>query len=217
MVLRVKDLMTAKPVFLKPEDSILKAAQVLYSHNYHGLPVVDDDNKVIGILTEHDFISKGAYIHLPTLMELMRRFPFNENDKILISGELKKMLALRVRDIMNDDPLVISGDAGVFEVAKIFTEHHKVNPIPVIDSEHRLIGVISRNDIIKLYVSPSANSFDVGNEKKIGLGVESFLSNFQKQFVVVSRFRSRFWFILSFMFIIIGFLIALALVFKVGS
>lgn len=218
MVLQVKDLMTKKVATVSPDDSIVKAAQLLYSHNYHGIPVITKDRKVVGILTEHDFISKETNIHLPTLIELFRRIPFYSGDKMLISDEMKKISQITVKDIMNDDPILIGGDADVFTLAKIFTEHHKVNPVPVVDKDNRLMGVASRYDIIKLYIGATSEAgSDIEKGGADTREVSSFLSDFQKDFTVVSRFRSRFWLLISLLFVVIGFVLAATFLFHIGG
>ena len=61
----------------------------------------------------------------------------------------KEISRLKVRDVMNTDPLTLSLDAPFPEAVKTFRDHHRVNPIPVIDAEKRVVGVLSRFDVLK--------------------------------------------------------------------
>ena len=63
--------------------------------------------------------------------------------------DISELSSLCVRDLMNKDPLVLSADATYSEALAAFSEHHRVNPIPVVDSARRVIGVVSRFDLIK--------------------------------------------------------------------
>ena len=59
------------------------------------------------------------------------------------------MTKLTARDVMNSDPLTLPGTATYDEVVRAFQDHHGVNPIPVIDSTRKLLGVVSRYDVLK--------------------------------------------------------------------
>ena len=59
--LTVKDIMTREVVSVKPETPLQEAAEVLAYHGFDGVPVVDEANKPVGILTEYDLLSKGNY------------------------------------------------------------------------------------------------------------------------------------------------------------
>src|SRR3989338_1304762 len=133
--------MTKGTVSVSPEMSLLEAAQLMYQNSFTGLPEVDTSKKVIGIMTEYDLLTKGSAIHLPTFLKLINQFDVYRKDKSLIQDDIKKILSLRVSDVMNKDPLTLQANTSVEEVAKTFAEHHKVNPIPIILKERRLVGI----------------------------------------------------------------------------
>ena len=198
--------MTKGTVSVSPEMSLLEAAQLMYQNSFTGLPVVDTSKKVIGIMTEYDLLTKGSAIHLPTFLKLINQFDVYRKDKSLIQDDIKKILSLRVSDVMNKDPLTLQANTSVEETAKTFAEHHKVNPILIVDKDGRLAGVVSRSDIIKFYagVSPAHIAHLRGTPESTDRAVRDFLSDFERNFVAVSRYRTKYWLLMSVGFLIIG-------------
>lgn len=151
----LKDIMTKRAITVSPEMSVMEAAEVIYKHNFDGLPVVDKSNIVVGIITQYDLLTKGTVIHLPTFQKLFDQLKINEKGGALSKNDLRKIENMKVQDVMNNNPLVLNQDAGVDEVITAFSEHHRVNPIPVVDSSNKLVGVVSRFDITKLFLKAS--------------------------------------------------------------
>lgn len=212
----IKDIMTSKVVTVEIETPLTEAAEKLAEHSYSGLPVLAKDGKLLGIFTEYDLLTKGATIHLPTFIKLLKEFPIHKKDKTIVSDDLKKILSLTVKDVMNDDPLTLHETASLEEVALAFAEHHRVNPIPVVDSAFRLVGIVSRYDIIKFY-SPFSQgaASELRNERNLDKKMNAFLGAFEKRFILVSQFRSKYWLFISFLFIIVGFALAIFLLGRV--
>ena len=146
---KITDIMTKEVISVDPEAPLFEAAKILADHNFNGMPVVDKENKLIGILTQYDLISQGSFIHLPTLQKILKDMNVLGQDKSHFKKEFKDIIALKVKDAMNTEPLALRDDASYDEAVKTFREHHRVNPIPVINKEGKVVGVVSRYDIIK--------------------------------------------------------------------
>ena len=145
----VQSIMTRDVVSVKPDTPLQEAAEVLARHGFDGMPVVDEENKLVGILTEYDLISKGSSIHLPTFQKVIENLGIYHKDKSRFNKDFAELSALQVKDVMNKDPLTLSDDATYEEAVAAFRDHHRVNPIPVVDRDRRVIGVVSRFDILK--------------------------------------------------------------------
>lgn len=209
----IKDIMTSKVLMVQPETFLSEAIDLLSKHGFNGLPVTDKSGKLVGILTEYDLTMRGSSIYLPTLLKLLKEFKVYKKDKSLIRDDLKKILVAKVKDVMNSEPLTLGQDATVEDLVKTFAEHHRVNPILIVDKENRLIGIVSRSDLIKIFgVTPKY--IDQTDERSLDKGVSQFLSNFEKNFILVTKFRTRYWFIFSLIFLIVGFIIAMALILR---
>lgn len=156
--LTVRDIMNTNVISVHPETPLVEAAQILAEHSFDGVPVVDGGGTLVGIVTEYDLISKGSAIHLPTFQMILQNLPVFRKDRSQFEEEVKKVSSLLVKDVMNDDPLTLHHDATFEEAVMAFRDHHRVNPIPVIDKDRKVIGVVSRFDVLKplqeLYVKP---------------------------------------------------------------
>ena len=147
--LKITDIMTKEVVSVDPEVPLFEAAKILSDHNFNGVSVVDKENKLIGILTQYDLISQGSFIHLPTLQKILKDINVFGQDKSHFKKEFKDVIALKVKDVMNKEPLTLHDYVSYEDVVTAFREHHRVNPIPVINSEGKVVGIVSRYDVLK--------------------------------------------------------------------
>lgn len=200
---------------VSPDDSILKVAQIMFEHNWDGLPVITPDRTLVGIITQYDLVTKGANIHLPTFMQLMSELPMYKKDQGALKPELERIVKLTVKDLMNVEPLTVREGTSLEDVAKAFAEHHRVNPIPVVNGESRLVGIVSRFDLIKIYTGSMATAEAITRENSVDKKVDLFVKGFGKNALIVSKTRPLFWKVVSFLFLIVGFIIAMALIIRV--
>lgn len=141
-----KDIMSKEVVSVHSDTPLLDVAKVLAEHNFDGVPVVDANNKLVGLVTEYDLINKTSAVHLPTLQVILKNLPQFKKEEAHFQEEI---LNLKVTDIMNKEPITLTPDVSYDEVIKLFREHHRVNPIPVIDKDRTVLGVISRFDVLR--------------------------------------------------------------------
>ncbi|MBU6414828.1 CBS domain-containing protein [Patescibacteria group bacterium] len=147
--INVQDFMTKQVVSVHPETPLLEAAQILMSRNFDGLPVVDHNGILAGLLTEYDLISKSTMIHLPTFQKILWQMSVFEKDTSAFQKNVAEITRLAVRDVMNNDPLTFDEHTSYEDAVKTFMEHHRINPIPVVDAKRKVVGVVSRFDILK--------------------------------------------------------------------
>ena len=216
--LTVSILMTKEPITVRPSDKVTQAAKILSERNFNGLPVVNEENKLVGIITEFDLISRGSDLHLPTLINVLQNVGIYKQDSSALKDDLKKLLSLQVADIMNTEPLSINVNSSVQDLASLFASHHRVNPIPVVDGENKLVGIVSRFDLVRLFVdegNPTVHpeqTTEISDQK-----VDSFIGDFERRFVFVSRTRVRLWPIISVAFALVGFVIAFAIIIRIAT
>lgn len=193
---QVKDFMQTKIISIKPETPVVSAVRLLYTNDLKGLPVVDNEQKVVGIFTEYDLIAKSSSINLPVFLKLVLAFDMYKKEQSLIHEDLEKLLALQVKTIMNPEPLVLHPETNLEEAIKTFEEHHKVNPIPIVDSSGRLVGIISRADIVKLYARGSEAVPEINAVATQGITdrqVKEFLKGFERRFLGINWIWTKFW------------------------
>ena len=151
---------------LRPEDNLMSAAKLLGEYNYDGFPVIDANKNLVGVITSYDMVSDKSATHLAGLEKVLndiKEGKAEEKDLELIYKELEE---IKVKDMMNTEPLTVDSEMSIADLAKKFSEHHSVNPIPVIDADKKLAGVVSRYDIIRFFDRQYLNKILVssGNE-----------------------------------------------------
>lgn len=135
---KTKEIMTENVVFVKIDTSLLEIAETMASHEISGLPVVDEEGKVIGVISEKDFLSRmGAKSSMGIIARLLK-------DK---GGITMPMLNQKAGDIMTSPALTVNEDTSISEITNIFTAKN-INRVPVINKKGKIVGIISRADAL---------------------------------------------------------------------
>ena len=139
----ISEIMNTDVISVSPSTPVLEAAKIITEHNFDGIPVVDKSNHLLGILTEYDLITKTSPINITFIRKVLSDIHSKKD------GEQENISDLTVGEIMNKEPLTLKGDTTYEQVLETFKEHHRVNPIPIVDNENKVIGVISRFDVLR--------------------------------------------------------------------
>ncbi len=153
----VRDVMTTNVISFTREESVTDGMQRLIDAGVSGGPVVDDENKVVGMLTDSDLIVQDAQIHAPTAIAILGTVISLPKARREFEEELHKQIGLTVGEVMGEDPFTIGADAAVEDAATLM--HDKdVSRLPVVDADGRLLGVIARGDVLRYMVSGRGSS-----------------------------------------------------------
>ncbi len=129
--------MTRKVVTISAETPILKARELMNEHEIRHLPVVDEDGRLLGIVTDRDVRSA-----MPSI--LMDDFE---------SGSVRERLAtVTARDIMTADPVTLS-PMYTIQDALLLIQKTRVGAFPVVDEDGRLEGIISVRDLVRAFTN----------------------------------------------------------------
>ena len=140
-----KDIMTKKVISVSPETPLLDAAKIISEHHFDGLPVIDKEGLLIGILTEYDLMTITSGVDASFLEKIVGDIR-GENP----SGPKSKNISeMKVSDVMNTEPLTLQEDTTFEKLIQTFITHHRVNPIPIIDTRRKVVGIISRADVLR--------------------------------------------------------------------
>ena len=148
MALTVREVMDADPAFVYAGDPTERVLEVLRVHELPGVPVVNEGDRCIGIITERDLILSGENedLHLPHYFQLFGGFVFVERFSHF-EDRLRKATAALASDLMTEDPVTIEPSASVHQAARLISRS-KHNRLPVI--EHgRLVGTVTRVDVLE--------------------------------------------------------------------
>jgi CBS domain-containing protein len=143
MRLQVKDIMTAEPVTVRPDLPFKEVVDLLIERDIGGLPVVDDDGALVGIVTESDLITKPAF------RDKHRGFAslFGALLGARRPAWLNKAAGLTAREIMSEHVLTAAPSEDLEPVARRMVEH-RIGRLPVLE-DGRLVGIVSRRDLLR--------------------------------------------------------------------
>jgi len=146
-MLPAKEFMTKKVITVTAATPVRELAKILLENNISGAPVLDDHNRLIGVVTENDLIDQNKKLHIPTVLTILDSFIFLEKPGKM-EKELKKMTGTTVEDIFAHEVISVQQDSPLDEVATLMAEK-KVHTLPVMDGD-TLVGVIGKSDIIRI-------------------------------------------------------------------
>lgn len=142
-----KDIMTTDVIVAKKDDSIASVANLLIQEKIGGLPVVDSENRVVGIISETDILKKEKYIEPPQFINILQGIIFLDDPK-QIEQDIKRVAAYKVEDLMSTNIVKVNEDDSFDDIANIMIRK-SINRVPVVDKENTLKGIICRYDIIR--------------------------------------------------------------------
>jgi len=153
-MLKAKDIMKKEVITVSPETAVVQAAKLLLEHHINGLPVVDNEGYLRGIICQSDLISQQKKIPLPSFFIMLDGFiPLTSSKHI--EKELRKMSAIKVSEAMTPDPVTVGPETVLEDVATLMVKSN-IHSLPVLDQE-KLVGIIGKEDILRTLMS---------NEKK---------------------------------------------------
>ncbi|MCD4717038.1 MAG: CBS domain-containing protein [Desulfobacterales bacterium] len=148
-MLNASDIMTTDVITVKKDTNLKDLARLLYRNHINGVPVVDDDGLLIGIICESDLIRKDKKLHIPTVVAIFDWVLYLESPK-KIEKEIQRINATTVEDLYIKEVVTVDEKTPVDEIATIM-EEKKVYTIPVMDGD-RLVGVVGQADLIRTLV-----------------------------------------------------------------
>lgn len=139
---RVRDLMTAEVVAVHPDDPLKRVAELLLNSHFTAVPVIDEQRRVLGIISDGDFVEWP---------ELALRFRTPER---LAGTTLAELLAevetgrARAAEIMTRQVVTVREDQSSAEAANLMVQRD-LKTLPVVDGDGRLVGALSRIDVLR--------------------------------------------------------------------
>ena len=127
-----RDLMTADPAAIRASDRVRDAVQILQALDIRHLPVVNSERELVGMLSDRDLRS----LSLPLIVD---------RDWV---GTIQTALDARVSTLMTSNALSVDMEADASEVIELMLEH-KIGAVPVVDSDNKLVGIISYIDVLR--------------------------------------------------------------------
>ena len=139
---KAKDVMTKNVVFVEENTSLEEVSEVLNRHVISGVPVIDDDKSVVGVISEKDFLFHMGAKEKRTFMGVVAHCL---KSKGCVAISMRKQ---KTKDIMTSPAVTVDENVPVSEIANIFIEKN-INRTPVVGPGQKLVGIVTRTDIVR--------------------------------------------------------------------
>jgi CBS domain-containing protein len=151
--LKVRDIMQTDVITVGPKATVRELAELLAKHKISGVPVVDENNVVLGMVSEADLIVLDADLHFPYYVQFLDSVIYLQS--VHKFGErFKKAFGAKVSDVMTREVRAISPDASLHQLATLMADH-KINRLPVVENGC-LVGIVTRGDIVRAIAESKA-------------------------------------------------------------
>lgn len=147
----VRDVMTTDVLTFRPTDSVESAARALSERRLGGAPVVDEDGLVLGLLEDDDLIVQDTRLHFPTVISVFGAYLELPSSLRHFESDLRKAVGATVADVMDADAPTCRPDDTLETVATSLHDRNS-SRMAVVDDEGRLLGVVSRGDLVRAIV-----------------------------------------------------------------
>ncbi|MFB6069094.1 MAG: CBS domain-containing protein [Halobacterium sp.] len=155
--MQARDLMTADVETVHEDEEVSEVLQKLAKRQFTGFPVVDDDDRLVGVVTQRDVVelfqpkdrTVWIPIGLPPFLETLN-YGFDLSwDELETELDLAKNAGKPVKSIMTEDVLTVGPDADVDDVLAILAaDDRDVNRVPVLDGDV-VVGIVTRQDVLR--------------------------------------------------------------------
>ena len=149
-MLKVKDIMSQDVISVTPETEITKAAKILLEKRINGMPVIDPFGRLVGIICQSDLVAQQKGIPVPSVFTFLESFiPLTSRKRL--DKEMEKIAALTVKEAMTLEPVTVSPETEIEDVARLMVDK-KYHTLPVVE-DGRVVGVVGKEDVLKTLLS----------------------------------------------------------------
>lgn len=156
--MRVAEVMTSPVVGIEPSASIADAAKLMLGSHFSGLPVVTSDKRLVGVVTEGDFLRRtelGTTRKRPRWLEILVSAGKEATEYVQTHGR-------KVEEVMSPDPVTISSEASLEDLVELMTAR-RIKRVPVVDGG-KLVGIVARSDLMRAMLRALPTSSAAAND-----------------------------------------------------
>lgn len=144
-----QDIMTSEVITISPEADITEAVKILLDKGINGLPVIDGEGRLVGILCQSDLVRMQKSLPIPSLFTLLDGFvPLSSS--ALLDAEVKRIAASKVSDAMSTKVVTVAPDMTIDEIAALMVDK-KFHTLPVMQDD-KLLGIVGKKDVLKTLI-----------------------------------------------------------------
>ena len=130
----IKNLMTTDVVTIRPNDLMMVAKEVFDTNSFHHIPVVDEDEQLVGIISRHDY------------NKMLTTFSVFKNSKADVANR-KFMMSMLVKDVMTKHVAKLHPEDPITVALGIFKEN-LFHALPIVDDENKVVGMLTTFDML---------------------------------------------------------------------
>ena len=154
-MLQARDIMTKEVITVSPETLVSELTKILAGKNIGGVPVVDADGRLVGIVTQSDLVERAQDLEMPPAINILDFHLYFDLPSHLFK-QVQKMLGATVADIMSPKPLTVSPDTPLSQIAALMAKQ-KVHTLPVMEGG-QLVGIIGKMDLVRALAREGAGA-----------------------------------------------------------
>ena len=139
-----KDIMTTPAHCLQTDMDLVQAAQFLADKHFSGAPVVDSEGKIVGVISEKDFLAKMGMGKSTSFMQIVAHCL---NNKGCMATTLRNH---SLKEIMTSPAITAGPEISTSAISALFTDR-QVNRLPIIDAEGRPMGIVTRTNLVQSF------------------------------------------------------------------
>jgi CBS domain-containing protein len=145
--MRVRDLMTTKVFSVRTDAAVSDVARLMWEHGISGVPVLDAQNRLAGLVTELDMIVRNGRLEMPVFLQILDAVVPLE-----LPGHLQQrllhMMGTHAQDVMTRDIHPVAPDDDIADLVDIMVKR-RLNPVPVVQ-DGKLVGIVSHADLVRV-------------------------------------------------------------------
>lgn len=147
--MQVRDIMSSPAITVTPATTIRDVARIMRENLFSGVPVVDVEDGLLGIITEMDLIARNAPLQRPQYIAVLSAMiPLNIAEVRQYREQLRQVLATTAGDLMQEDVETVSPETPIEEALEAMLDP-EVTMLPVMEGE-TIVGVVTRTDLVRL-------------------------------------------------------------------
>ncbi len=147
MKTKVRDVMTKRVVVVQQAAPFKEILRLLHDHRVSALPVLDEDGRAVGMVSEADLLLKEEFP--PSEPAPLLEFHHRRHDRARAAGTV-------AAEVMSAPVITVGPEASLGEAARIMHEH-RIKRLPVVDENGRVLGIVSRRDLLRVFLRPDAD------------------------------------------------------------
>lgn len=147
--MQVREIMSSPAITVGPESKIPEIARIMREQQISGVPVVDAQGQLLGLITELELIERNAPLREPRYLAVLSGLiPVSLDEYRDYKDQVRQVLATNARELMNPEVHTVAPTAELEEVLQIMTDPVNIS-LPVVDAG-AVVGIVTRTDLVRV-------------------------------------------------------------------